>query len=456
MTEHTNTPGASRYQYLSLSALDSMVAVLPVRDENGQAKTVPYGGEVRNLITAQARRRAERTYSRDRANAGLGPLAGHSTGLRTREWAVRTAKALHTLGWDPESDEALRVAKAALESVGLKFGDKESTRNLTKVLLFAPADTADVIAATLHKKRDEIMAWLLEYESAKAKKQKTPGSRAEPADEFAGDAESDEEDSAPQGKGKSLPPPPGALAKEIITALGPRDAIDIALYGRFLAEIPSSPNVDGAIQTGPAFTVHAAEQIDDFYSAADDAKLDRKATATALDFIDAAEDGGAGMTGYQALISGTFYRYAALDRVKLRQNLRLGGMAEERIEPAAQAAELEFIDAFVNAVPAAKRNTTASTGTLPKLVLSYEGARPFNYAAAFETPVDEQSEGSASLAAARRLLRHHALITRKRADVTGGRALAYDLEIEDLLTALSNAGELPCTPVDTPVELSTP
>lgn len=458
MTDLGTTPNASGHQYLSLSALDSMIAVLPVRDENGQAKTVPYGGEIRNLITAQARRRAERTYSRERANAGQGALTDYSTGLRTREWALRTSKALHELGWDPKTDEAPRLAKAALEAVGLKFGDKDNTKNLTKVLLFAPEDTGEIIAKALNEDPDAAMVWLGEYEAAKTQNEKPTGSRGrrskqnqEPEE---GDLPSDEAP-AENKESPKLPPLPAALRRKIITALGPRDAIDIALYGRFLAEIPDSPNVDGAIQSGPAFTVHAAEQIDDFYSAADDAKLERKANASALDYLEAADDGGAGMTGYQALISGTFYRYAALDRVKLRRNLELGGMPADKIEAAAHAAEREFVDAFVNAVPGAKRNTTASTGTLPKLVLAFEGARPFNYAAIFETPVDETTDGAASLAAARRLLRHHRLITRKRPDITPGHVLTYDLDIEDLLRELHQNGELVSSEVDTLNELST-
>src|SRR5690606_21047010 len=124
-----------------------------------------------------------------------------------------------------------------------------------------------------------------------------------------------------------LPPLPSGTRAAVLTALAPRDAIDIALYGRFLAEIADSPNVDGAVQSSHAFTVHEAEQVDDFYAAADDAKLDRKKNA--LDFLDAADDAGAGMTGYQSLITGTFYRHAVLDRVRLRNNLRAAGMSVE-------------------------------------------------------------------------------------------------------------------------------
>lgn len=376
-------------------------------------------------------------------------------GLRTREWALRITEELHARGWDPKTDEALRLSKAVLESVGLKFGDKERVKDLTKVLVFAATDTGAVIAEVLNEERSAALAWLLEFEAAKAKQTKHRPKRRGGKLQEPSDPEDDPEDSSEENVGATkakLPELVKPLRASVIAALGPRDAIDIALYGRFLVEIPETPNIDGAVQTGPAFTVHAAEQIDDFYSAADDAKLDRKANA--LDFLDAVDDGGAGMTGYQTLISGTFYRYAALDRSKLRTNLLLAGMKPERVEAAALAAEREFIDAFVNAVPDAKRNTTAAPGTLPKLVLAFEGKRPFNYAATFETPVNEGTDGAASLAAAQRLLRHHHLITRKRADITPGRILTYDLGIQQLLQDLHERGELPGVEVDTSDQLT--
>lgn len=206
--------------------------------------------------------------------------------------------------------------------------------------------------------------------------------------------------------------------------------------------------------TGPAFTVHAAAQIDDFYSAADDSKIRRKANA--LDYLDAADDAGAGMTGYQSLISGTFYRHAALDRVQLRVNLMAGGMGAEEADQAAVAAERQFVEAFIDAVPAAKKNTTASTGSLPKLVLAFDGKRPFNYSAVFEDPIDEQTGGGASRAAAERLLKHHRLVTRKRSDIAGGRVLTYDLGIQDLLDELSAKGSLAAAEADTAEELTAP
>ncbi|MEU1519113.1 type I-E CRISPR-associated protein Cas7/Cse4/CasC [Streptomyces sp. NPDC005811] len=434
MSTHVALTG---HQFLSLHLLETLAAVLPVRDENGAPKTIVYGGVERHMITSQARRRAERVYSRDRANAQKGPLAGHTMGVRTREWALVTARALETRhGWPKE--QALSTARAVLQAIGLKFGDpaKPTVANLTKVLLFAPADAGERIADHINTEQATIGAWAEQYialseaAAASAAAKKLKGRRkSSPQEEDASTNEADAADA-------KLPALPKTSRNAVLTALAPRDAIDIALYGRFLAEIPDSPNVDGAIQSSHAFTVHEAEHTDDFYAAADDAKLARKSNA--LDFLDAADDSGAGMTGYQALISGTFYRHAVLDRRKLRQNLRAAGMSEADAESAAVAAETEFVSSFVNAFPEAKKNSTASTGVLPALVLAFDGDRPFNYAAAFQRPIDEIADGGpAGELAVRRLLAHHDFVCRRRNDITAGRVLTYEPAVHAVLQELS-------------------
>ena len=429
MTQSTPERG----QFLSLHLLETLVAVLPVRDENGSPKTIVYGGAERHMITSQARRRAERVHARNRANAGIGPLAGRTTGLRTREWALLTARELETAhGW--EKDEALITARAVLEATGLKFGDpaKKTVANLTKVLLFAPADTGERIAAHIAAQAQPLRAWRDAYLAAQSVPAKPRrGTRTTPEDAENTDGEATD--------AKSLPPLPKESRTAVLTALAPRDAIDIALYGRFLAEIAESPNVDGAIQSAHAFTVQEAEQVDDFYAAADDAKLERKKNA--LDFLDAADDAGAGMTGYQSLISGTFYRHAVLDRRQLKTNLQAAGMAPEEATEAAIAAEEEFVTAFVEAFPEAKKNSTASTGSLPALVLAFEGERPYNYAAAFQKPIDENpedkgGEGPAGPAGVKRLLHHHRFVGQRRPDIRTARLLTYDPQIDALLDTL--------------------
>lgn len=445
----TTSPSLNGRQFLSLHLLETLVAVLPVRDENNSPKSIVYGGAERHMITSQARRRAERVHSRDRANAGVGALAGRSMGVRTREWALITARALTSEhGW--ETDEAIRTARAVIEATGLKFGDagKKTVANLTKVLLFAPSDAGSRISNHIEGQREELRTWTAAYlaaQEATAKPRK--GARKSAAEG------SDAEYEAAPGTAdtKALPALLPGTRAAVLTALAPRDAIDIALYGRFLAEIADSPNVDGAVQSSHAFTVHEAEQVDDFYAAADDAKLDRKKNA--LDFLDSADDAGAGMTGYQSLISGTFYRHAVLDRQKLRNNLQAAGMSEQEAEDASVAAEAEFVNAFIEAFPEAKKNSTASTGSLPALVLAFEGERPYNYAAAFQRPIDENpedkgGEGPAGPAAVKRLLKHHVFVGDRRPDLQNGRLLTYDPQIDDLLREIQKLGATPVTSIE--------
>ncbi|WP_405005560.1 type I-E CRISPR-associated protein Cas7/Cse4/CasC [Kitasatospora purpeofusca] len=431
----------ARSPFLSLHLLETLVAVLPVRDENGQPKSLVYGGFERHMITSQARRRAERVYARNRANAGIGALGGRSMGTRTREWALLTAAELASgHGWDKE--EALITARAVIEASGLKFGDpaKKTVANLTKVLIFAPADAGTRIARYIAANADELRLWRDSYLAAQKKTAKKPRRSAAMSGE---EPEKEEAESGAASGTAGLPALPKGARDAVLLAIAPRDAVDIALYGRFLAEIADSPNVDGAVQTSHAFTVQAAEQIEDFYAAADDAKLDRRRNA--LSFLDTADDAGAGMTGYQSLISGTFYRHAVLDRRQLRANLRRAGMEAAEAEEAATAAEEEFVHAFVEAFPEAKKNSTASTGSLPALVLAFEGERPYNYSAAFQNPVDENpesdgGEGPAGQAAVRRLIRHHLFVSKRREDLRSARVLTYAPEIADLLDAAELTG----------------
>ncbi|MEU3278552.1 hypothetical protein [Streptomyces antibioticus] len=63
------------------------------------------------------------------------------------------------------------------------------------------------------------------------------------------DASPNEAAAAPDSADGKLPAPPKATRNAALTAPAPRDAIGIALSGRFLTEIPDSPDVDGAIQS---------------------------------------------------------------------------------------------------------------------------------------------------------------------------------------------------------------
>ncbi|MFK0017025.1 type I-E CRISPR-associated protein Cas7/Cse4/CasC [Streptomyces sp. NPDC091027] len=472
-----NNDAATRY--LSLHSITNFAHVLLVRDDAGEPKTSPFGNAERVILSPQSQRRADRMHLRDEANLGTGPLAAHAWGVRTREWALRVAEALRDEhGW--EAQAALEMARTSLRGLGLNFGSTPNTAFLTKVMVFAPEATGSTLAQVIQERRVEMEAWATAVAdataaAAKAKSRKKGKGKTAPAVEV--EAE-DREAEGPQGEGEAaardekMPPMPARAKARLICGLAPADAIDIALYGRFLAEVASAGNVDGAIQTTTSFSVEPAAIVRDFFSAADDFKIARQRLGT--DFTDAlsrlnaaapfdapeheASDGyalddrGAGMTGYQNFFNGSFYAHSVLDRVQLRRNLTNGGMDPGHAERAAQDAERAFVTAFVNAVPSAKKNTTAAPGTLPKLVLAHAGPRPYNYAAVFEKAI-HRHEGVPSLIAAERLLQHHAMITRKQ-HIDPGAVLSYDIDTITYLDNLRDAGKLGPTEVDQPAELS--
>lgn len=76
-------------------------------------------------------------------------------------------------------------------------------------------------------------------------------------------------------------------------------AVDIAMFGRMLADDPSY-NREAAVQISHALTTHRAMIEDDYYTAVDDLKKSE-------------EDLGAGFVGEAGFGSGVYYLYVAID-----------------------------------------------------------------------------------------------------------------------------------------------
>ncbi|MGX1811832.1 type I-E CRISPR-associated protein Cas7/Cse4/CasC [Nocardia sp. NPDC055321] len=430
-------------QYLSLHSIITFSGVLLNRDENNLPKSLVYGEVTRTRVSAQSWRRAERMYMRTQANNGRGPLANHSFGIRTREWAIATSEELVKLGWT--KDRANSIARLALSHLKLNF-EEDTRKDLmkTKVAVFAPADSGAALAAILHSPPAPLEEWFdaemtrLRVEAERLEVEKKNGKKR-----TAKSAESDEDDA----QKPAVTPLPGEVRRALVAALAPADAIDIALFGRMLAEIAEADGVDGAIQSMHSFTVDAAQVDDDFFTAVDDRKNDRRNAEirTGFDAIEgwSGDDSGAAMTGYQSLTSGTFYRNAVLDRAQLRRNLQRAGVPAERLAELADAAEHAFVDAFCHAVPMAKKNNTGAQGTLPKIILAVSGSRPVNYASTFERPLVANGQAVSTQAVAR-LLTQHRFAAAKLPGLSAGKALTYDIDIDGFRTddqAGASAGE---------------
>lgn len=155
---------------------------------------------------------------------------------------------------------------------------------------------------------------------------------------------------------------------ELQEILNADTSIDIALFGRMLADDPSL-NEDASSQVAHAISTHAIESEFDFYTAVDDLAPE--------------DNAGAGMLGTLEYDSSTLYRYA---NIALHDFYKQLGDKEEVID----AVKL-FVEAFVKSMPTGKINSFANQ-TLPQaVVVSLRSDRPINLVSAFEEPVKSEN-----------------------------------------------------------------
>lgn len=151
----------------------------------------------------------------------------------------------------------------------------------------------------------------------------------------------------------------------------PRGAVDIALFGRMLAD-SAAHNVEAAAQVAHAITVHAAAVEDDYFTAVDD--LNRN-------------DPGAAHLGERGYGAGLFYLYLCIDRELLAKNLGGDAALTERALRA-------LVQAVTTVSPTGMQNSFASRA-YASFVLAEKGAQqPRSLAQAFLKPVRAHGEES--------------------------------------------------------------
>ncbi|MDV6376275.1 type I-E CRISPR-associated protein Cas7/Cse4/CasC [Deinococcus arenicola] len=297
------------------------------RDDTGSPKDAYFGGTRRARVSSQSFKRAMRMDFRER-----GTVTRDELGERTKRAHEEIARLLHS-EHRRDLGAATTAAAAALGGLGLPVKEGKS-----EYLLFLGRDELNKVADLINTHWEALNEGNADTGGKKAKSKKT-----------------------------ALP---GDLAKELNKALdGPR-AVDVALFGRMLADLPDK-NADAAAQVAHAISTHAMRGREfDFYTAVDDLKP----TDTA----------GADMLGTVEFGSATYYRYACVDLQKLLDNL--GG----DVDLAARGLRA-FLEASIFAAPTGKQNTFAAHNA-PGLMLQVvrEDASPRNLANAFEKAVREK------------------------------------------------------------------
>ena len=165
-------------------------------------------------------------------------------------------------------------------------------------------------------------------------------------------------------------------AKQYKAALKSAPSVDIALFGRMVADDPSL-NYDAAAQVAHSISTHAVQNEYDYFTAVDDRSPE--------------DNAGAGHLGTVEFNSSTLYRYAAVNAAELRGTL--GAEAAHTVRG--------FAEAFLRSMPTGKQNTFANR-TLPSMVyVVIRRDQPVNLVGAFENPVRAGEEGYEAASEAR-------------------------------------------------------
>ena len=159
--------------------------------------------------------------------------------------------------------------------------------------------------------------------------------------------------------------------KTIHEALSNNPGVDIALFGRMVADDPSL-STDACAQVAHTISTHKVENEYDYFTAVDD--------------LSPEDNAGAGHIGTVEFNSSTMYRYATVAVHELCS--QIGDDATEAVRA--------FVQSFVLAMPTGKQNTFANR-TLPDAVMIvFRDDQPINLVGAFEKPVLAREDGYVS------------------------------------------------------------
>ena len=298
------------------------------RDDTGAPKDALFGGHRRARVSSQCFKRAVRVWFREQSD-----LSPDVIGHRTLRLDRLLADELAAIGLTDES-KFNEIVKLALKKKAGKDkadkseeGDGDDDSALSYLIFISPAEIA-AMAKVIAEHADAIKL-------IAAKK------KPKPAD---------------------VPDELKAALRDCLTKLR---AVDIALFGRMLADRPEN-NQHAACQVAHAISTHRVEREFDYFTAVDD--------------LGSAEETGAGMIGQVEFNSATFYRYASLDARKLQSNLQ----GDRDLTLAGIGA---FTQALARAIPSGKQNTFAANNPPSFIGVVLRHASPFNLANAYEKPM---------------------------------------------------------------------
>lgn len=306
--------------FVDYYALQTMAPNNINRDDMGNPKMAIFGGTPRARVSSQAWKRA----MRQEFNEMLPKL---DLGVRTRRAPILIAEAI--MRKRPELEEqADSLAGFLLSAAGIDVrtsdrAGEEKGKPVTGYLLFIAQHEVENLAELAIALVDEGVEI-----GAKSK-------------------------------------PDAKLKKRVKEIFLGNQAVDIALFGRMLADAPDL-NADASAQVAHAISVNKTDLEYDYFTAVDD-------SATA-------DNAGAAMISTTGFTTSTLYRYATVNATSLATQLG-------DIEAAAKTVA-SFTSAFLKSMPTGKQNSFANRN-LPEFCLAVvRSSQPVNLVSAFESAID--------------------------------------------------------------------
>lgn len=296
------------------------------RGESGEPKDVNFGGHLRARWSSQSRKRNMRLQFSE-----AGTVPAENLAIRTRRVVSLLIERLERRGLDEEQAELLAVN--TVFGMGILDTSPAGAKDYrSNTLLYIADAEVEAIVDRLVANSESLLA------DAVTPRDIWPSAEEDP-------------DNAKRSKRERKERCPAVFAdlgKEIFkSVMGDREAIDLALFGRMIAEAPGT-NVDGAVSVMHSFGVDRLSITDDFFAAVDD--------------LAPRDDSGAGMIGDKLGTAPTLYGYVAIDLGLLARNL------DENDKLIAQAVRA-CVHAAIYAQPSAT-HTGSAQYTLPSVVLA--------------------------------------------------------------------------------------
>ncbi|OMH30526.1 type I-E CRISPR-associated protein Cas7/Cse4/CasC [Motiliproteus sp. MSK22-1] len=349
-------------QFIQLHLLTSYPPANLNRDDQGRPKTAKMGGADRLRVSSQSLKRTWRT-----SDLFQSAVAGH-IGERTKLFGVEVFKYLIA------KDQSFKDALAWSTQIAAQFGKPETFSDLKKK---SDADKAKI----LNKLKAQWLAWddeglgIAEYSL-----EQLNSLLAVQISQLAF-ISPEEREAAFLLADRLVAGEVSELKNDLELLRDTTSAVDVALFGRMLADSPSK-NIEAACQVAHAISVHPVVIEDDYFTAVDDLN-------------DRSVDAGAAHIGETAFAAGLFYSYICINKSQLIDNL--GGGAEGK--KLADRAVSALAEAAIKVAPQGKQNSFASRAYASYVLAEVGEQQPRSLAASFLKAITQRDTEDFAVAA---------------------------------------------------------